>query len=194
MASSRKPGKTRITVQIGTKIVSAVHEKLASMHIKRDAYLNDLLKGEIEELAKEIQFRNTDEVRRALAGRIAESTKVTLELDEDVSRRIDEVLRERNIARDAFLTRVYLFLFAPVAVLDVLGVGFEANPPVASESLNAAAELLNDPFFPIRTANSNQLYSLVIGNSDKHLRTLNCAVSEEKWHEINVPDDLIALF
>ena len=48
--------KTKITVRIWPRVMSRVNERLRDMHIKRDSYLNSLLKDEIENLANEIEF------------------------------------------------------------------------------------------------------------------------------------------
>ena len=52
-------------VQIWSVLAKAIHNKqFKELHIKRDGYLNDLFTREIEALADEVTFRNSDALGR----------------------------------------------------------------------------------------------------------------------------------
>ena len=89
-------------VQLWGPLAKAIDRDFKALNIKRDRYLNDLFRSEIEELAKEVSFRNSDAVRaRMQEQKIPDRVKLTIELDEEVIERIDAVLAEKNIPRDS---------------------------------------------------------------------------------------------
>jgi hypothetical protein len=194
----RKPGKKRIMVQLWGSLATAIDRNLKSLHLKRDSYLNELFASEIERLAEEITFRNSDAVRERLRNRaLPNKVKVNLELDEKLVNRIDEVLRERNIPRDSFVNRVLFFLVAKEPHLRSLGVDYEHDWKAGAKPLQDARGFLQDPFFHIRCANDDQFYSIAWfrdgawGKDGPNLFALNTAISDEDWADLNAPDPLL---
>jgi hypothetical protein len=188
MINTRKPGKKRIMVQLWGAIAEAIERDFKSLHIKRDSYLNDLLGQEIENLASEVTFRNLDEVRERIQNRkLPDRKKLTLELDEAVVKRIDEVLKEKNIYRDSFVNRVLFFLVANESHLNYLDIDYERKSQVSAKPLADASYLLSDPFFHIRSCNENKFYTLSrfqdgpFGTNGSNLFALNVVISDEDW-------------
>jgi hypothetical protein len=81
--TTRKPGKKRIMVQLWGTLAKAINRDFKALNLKRDRYLNDLLTQEIEELAREVNFRNSNEVRTRLQEqKLPNRVPLTIELDE----------------------------------------------------------------------------------------------------------------
>lgn len=186
--NERKPGKSRIMVQLWGALATSINKHFKDMHIKRDGYLNDLFTREIEELAQEVTFRNSDEVRQHLRERpLPDRVKLNLELDSTLIKRIDEVLKEKNIPRDSFVNRVLFFLVAKDVHLDFLGVEYEKDSPATAKPLSDAKGFLINPFFHIRSKNDEQFYTLAcfndgpFGKNGPNLFGLNTAISDESW-------------
>lgn len=191
--SSRKPGKKRIMVQVWGALAKAIDRDLKQLHLKRDGYLNDLLKEEIEALAEEVDFRNSDEVRARVQGaRLPERAKMTLELDEALIPRIDEVLKDRNISRDSFINRILFFLVADSQTLVRLNIKHVARPELSGRPLKDALVALYDPFFYVREANDGRFYTIANfreSSFDVNLFALNTAIRPEDWVAMNKPSE-----
>jgi hypothetical protein len=193
-ATTRKPGKKRIMVQLWETLAKAIDRDFKALNLKRDRYLNDLFGKEIEELAKEVGFRNSDAVRARLQEqKLPNRVPLTVELDETLVKRIDEVLNERNIPRDSFVNRVLFFLVAKQSMLERLGIEFERRGlPVSAKPLADALGYLYDPFFHIRSANNGLFYTLScfhassFGSKGPNLFALNVAIDEHTWELMNL--------
>jgi hypothetical protein len=186
--NERKPGKSRIMVQLWGTLAKSIDKHFKEMHIKRDGYLNDLLTLEIERLAEEVHFRNPDEVRQRLRDRpLPDRVKLNLELDLTLIDRMNEVLKERNIPRDSFVNRVLFFLVAKDSHLDYLNIDYDKNSPATAKPLSDAKGFLFDPFFHIRGANDEAFYAMPwfadapFGKNGPNLFGLNTAINEETW-------------
>lgn len=170
------------------------------MHIKRDGYLNDLFRSEIEEVDREVTFRNSDEVRKRIQGqKLPDRVKLTLELDETLIKRMNAVLNAKNIPRDSFVNRVLFFLVAKKPLLDRLDIAYERHGDVSAKPLADAMGFLYDPFFHIRQANDGKFYTIAcfaeasFGPSGPNLFALNTAISNDEWAALSTSgDDLLA--
>lgn len=189
---TRKPGKKRIMVQVWGTLAQAIDRDLKALHLKRDGYLNDLFTREIEELAEEVTFRNSDAVRaRQQEQKLPDRVKLTLELDETLIKRIDTVLKERNIPRDSFVNRVLFFLVAKESHLGQIGIDYEPEGQVSAKPLADAGGYLYQPFSHIRDANDGRFYTLAcfrehsFGEGWPNLFALNTAISDADWDEMN---------
>lgn len=187
-----KPGKKRIMVQVWGKIEEALRRDFRELHLKRDPYLNTLLANEIENLEREVQVANSEEVYRRLADRpLPDRHKLTLELDEQLVKRIGRVLERRRIPRDSFINRVLFFLLARDQHLAALGIDFERSTRIAGKPLDDAWAFLNDPFYAIRTRNHDRFYTIAcfndgpFGINGPNLFGLNTAIGEEDWILMN---------
>lgn len=175
-------------VQLWGTLATSINKHFKEMHIKRDGYLNDLFTREIEELAREVTFRNSNQVRQHFREHpLPNRVKLNLELDSTLIERMDEVLKQKNIPRDSFVNRVLFFLVAKDAHLDYLGVEYDKNSPATAKPLSDAKGFLLNPFFHIRSKNDEQFYTLVcfndepFGKNGPNLFSLNTAISDESW-------------
>lgn len=188
-----KPGKKKVMVQLWGAIYKAINRDFRALHIKRDAYLNDLLSREIEDLEKEVTFRNSSEVFSRLTARpLPDRAKLTIELDETLIHRINSVLKDKNIPRDSFINRVLFFLLARDSHLSALGIDYERKTRIEGKPLDDARNFLHDPFYPIRVENSDKFYTIPcfqdgpFGRNGPNLFALNTAISDEDWALMNI--------
>lgn len=189
-----KETKTKMLVQVWDVLARAIKRDLRSLHITRDAYLNALLAREIEELAREVEFRTPNDahqhIKRRLRGLNRE--RMTIAVDRDVAQRIRQILEEKNISRDAFVNRILFFLVAKPAHLKRLGFEYERQQEVEVKPLGDAWTFLHDPFANIRMSNGDALYTLRIPDEPPaqnwpNLFGLNCAIDAESWGLISTP-------
>lgn len=104
----------KILVKLWEPAIKALREKTDAACMKRDAYLDKVLRREAENLRAEVSSRNSDEARDHIArelGMLGSTLKPTnLLLAEETVTLIAAACDERNIPRDAFVNRVILFL------------------------------------------------------------------------------------
>ena len=186
--NQRKHGKKRIMVQLWRKLDDSITRNFRALHLKRDAYLNDLLSLEIERLDQEVTFRNSDDVRKRIRDRpLPDRIKRNLDLDIELIDRMETVLAEKNISRDSFINRVLFFLLAKDAHLDYLGIEYEKESPATAKPLQDAKGFLLNPFFHIRSKNDESFYTLAcfpdspFGKNGPILFALNTAISDADW-------------
>ena len=196
-----KAGKAKIMVQVWEPIAQGLDRRLRALHIRRDAFLNDLLEHEVEELEKEMGFRNEDEVRRYLDAAIAglpNRRKLTLTISEEVIQRLDQVLKEKNVPRDSFINRILFFLLAKPSHLEIFGLNFNRRIDSEITPLADAGGSLYDPFFNIRSSNDGLFYTIPcfpdspLGKKWPNLFGLNCAVEEQFWKIMRGEIDILA--
>lgn len=182
-------------VQIWEPILGALTRDFRLLHVRRDPYLNDLFRSEIQKLAEEVSFKNTDAVvERLLSRRLPDRVKKTLELDADVVSNMDQILAGRNIPRDSFVNCVLFFLLAKTNHLNALGIEFDTDSKNEGKPLDEVRAFLLDPFWHIRSANNGSFYTLVPFPDSSwgrfpNLFSLNTAISEDEWFLLNVNYD-----
>jgi hypothetical protein len=192
----REINRTKILVQPNAVIVDVLCQKLKLLHHNRDAYLNDILSREIEQVLKEVTAANSIEARKKIdASKFLNRKKLTMTLDTVVADRIAGVLDEKNISRDSFFNRIFFFMVASNSTLDKLGIKYKSKsePHVGSSGLNV--DPFADPFAHIRDANSGCFYTLkpfpdhVLSPSIPNLFALNVAINETDWKLMNPRDE-----
>jgi len=175
-------------VQLWGPNFDRIDQQFNALHIKRDSYLNALLSQEIERLFVEVSFRNSDAVHARLKKRkLPDRKRITLQLDEALVRRIDEVLECKNISRDGFLDSLLFFLLAKGELLERLSIKFDRRLEATASPLEHARALLSDPLSHIRKANNGKFYTLVhfadspIISEGPNLFAFNVAISDQAW-------------
>lgn len=180
--------KTRVTLQIWEPMAVRLEEKLQKLFIKRDSYLNELFKREIERLDEEFQMKskeyneplkNTEAGFLVLkrTGALLTRTKMNIFLNKDVALRMDEILGKYNIPRDSFCNRIIahlchpqlsLFLLRDYMKKDESNKSFdylqelknELKDLAISNIFDSAYERLLNPFSYIRESNNNEFYTI----------------------------------
>ena len=109
-----KKGK-KILVNICTPLKRVFMNKLDDACLKRDAYLDLILRHEAEKLDEEVPNRNSDAVRNYIAEQVnglPQLRPVNLSLSVETAELITTVCDRKNTPRDAFINRVILLLLA----------------------------------------------------------------------------------
>jgi hypothetical protein len=186
--------KTKVNVRMWPQVTQALHRDLRDIPVRRDGFLNALLTREIERLAEEVHFRTPDEARARIKSLFRElkPEPLTIVLDRTLVARIDQVLRERNISRNAFINRVLFFLVAKPQHLKLLDLAFDWRVETLVKPLEEIWSNLTDPFFNLRSANGEKFYSLFIQEERiaadwPSLFGLNCAINPDDWQFFNSP-------
>ena len=146
--------KTKMMVSIWTLPLQRFNEKMRSLGLRRDSYLNKIIGSETEELRKELPNRNSDDAKAYLLDqlKLLPRTQVSILLEKAVYEEMEAALAEKNVARDCFINRLVFFLVADPA-LKALGINVRNSrrQDISVNPLEAARGFLHDPFFDIRT-------------------------------------------
>lgn len=120
--AEKTENKSKVLVNVYEPVMAILKHKLDAACLKRDAYLDKALHIEAGFLREEVKMPNSDEAKSYITDNLKQlklkplnmllSTK-TVEL-------INEVCKEKNIPRDAFINRVFLLLIASDSVIDAL--------------------------------------------------------------------------
>lgn len=151
---------TKITVKIWEQQLAAFDQGIDALFIKRDAFLNHMIKVETSHLAKDLGARRLSPLgNRYIAGELKRlGTKpVNIVVDKATANDLNEVVSATNIVRDAFVNRLILLLRAPDALLKFweLPLNVRAGDAVDSPStspLKLIKEVYGDPLYYLRDA------------------------------------------
>ena len=117
--------ETKITVKLYSALApTAVAGQLEGLFLKRDAFLNHMIRIETPRLAEEMEgFSVSPKARRYIAGELKRMGVVPINVvvDKDVAAALNDVVDHTNMVRDAFMNRLILFLRSSEAILKRLG-------------------------------------------------------------------------
>lgn len=164
MKSNKRTGRSgKIMVRAWPVVLDDLDKRVEAVCLRRDAFLERVISREVEFLSKEVRIPNSDAARRCIEDNLnlLDCRSVNLTLTEPTVTRMEEVCREKNIPRDAFINRVLLCLVAPPSVLDVIFHVRELKEEVLEEwetpglsslwsPLRTMAEFVEDPFWFVR--------------------------------------------
>ncbi len=153
----------KIMVSASTLVLEAFDRRVEAVCLRRDAFLERVISNEVEFLSKEVKIPNSEAARRCIEDNLnlLDRRPLNLTLTKSTVGRMEEVCREKNIPRDAFINRILLCLVAPPAVLHaIFGVhelkeavleGWE-TPGFSSlwSPLRTMEEFVDDPFWFVR--------------------------------------------
>lgn len=114
--------KTKILVKVYEPLIAIMQHKIDAACLKRDAYLDKALRVETEFLRKEIATPNSDKAKNYIASQLSDLKlkPLNLLLSTETVDLINEVCKEKNVPRDAFLNRFFLLLIASDTILTAL--------------------------------------------------------------------------
>lgn len=155
--------KTKILVNLWEPLVAALRHKIDAACLKRDDYLDHVLRHEAGMVVKEVGGRNSDEVRAYIAQNLnlLRRKQVNLNLSEETVQAINEACQRVNMPRDAFINRVVLLLVSQKpffkrllteidwdwAESEVVASYYDYFDPVLDCTLTAIGEMVtSDPF------------------------------------------------
>jgi hypothetical protein len=120
--ATKEINKTKILVKVHEPLIAILQHKIDAACLKRDAYLDKALRIEAQYLRLEIKTPNSDKAKNFIAAQLSELKlkPLNLLLSTETVDLINEVCKEKNVPRDAFMNRFFLLLIASDAVLTAL--------------------------------------------------------------------------
>lgn len=120
--ATKEINKTKILVKVHEPLIKMLQHKIDAACLKRDAYLDKALRVEAEFLRKEIATPNSDKAKNYIAAQLSDLKlkPLNLLLSTETVDLINEVCKEKNVPRDAFMNRFFLLLIASDTILSAL--------------------------------------------------------------------------
>jgi len=185
--------KTKITVKVSETLLKSFNQKLEDCFIKRDAFLNHMIKLETEHLAKDLKgLRMSNPARRYISGELQRlGTKtINVVVDKETAEKLNSIINESNMVRDSFINRLILLLNASDSLLEALDLPTEINDrsllnsgSMSTSPMNGISTIVYDPLFYLRIAieeeHEKRLYKFELPNV---LVGMTCFIDD-----INVP-------
>lgn len=150
--------QTKITMTVWEDLFNAFNKKLNGCFIKRDAFLNHIICKELDTLKRGLNGRkNSPAARRYVISELKRlGTKtINVVVDKEIAEKLNKIVKDHNVARDAFINRLLLLLTFPDKALakvfsidlnpyatEVHGADLEMRPKGFGEAL---PNLFNDP-------------------------------------------------
>ena len=155
--------KTKITVKIVASLLQAFDKQLDELHIKRDAFFNSMLLGEIPNLERDLKGKRLSaQAKRHIASALKRlgTKQVNVSIDHATAKALNAVVTKTNIVRDAFVNRLIMFLRSSDVVLKYLELpqfvnssSFEGHvEPMPTSPLKAIEAVHSDPLYYLRVA------------------------------------------
>lgn len=158
----------KILVNLWTDLAKGLKQRTDQACLKRDQYLNLVLRHEAERLEEEVPTRNSEAARAYIAQALSSLPRkpINLMLSEETVQAVNDACERKNLPRDAFIHRVLLFLLlGPRSLDDIIDVDWkwarnrllEQGPDelyklLIPSSLLTIGELVEgDPFWYART-------------------------------------------
>lgn len=173
--------KSKVMVTVLTPVMERLSKKIESLMLRRDSYLNSILNFEIDCLEAEITNSNSEQARVYLLSQLkAMPTKsISITLDKKLIERIDMVCKKINIARDCWINRVLFFLAAEGKHLTALGIDAPPHESLSTNPLDAASELIFDPFHDCRVWMEKQEIKFYEWSFPKQLVGMRCFIDDQ---------------
>jgi hypothetical protein len=163
--------QTKMTVKVFSGMQVAFNAQMQRLPIKRDAFLNSVIRTETSRLSQAMQGKRlSSKVNRYISGQLARlgTTTVNIVVDKDVADALNAVVRESNIVRDAFMNRLIAFLRSSDSLLKYLGLPLEhtagkigkwivVDPIAPTSPMKTLEEVFSDPLYVLHES-AKQLY------------------------------------
>ena len=154
---------TKITVKIQKELHAGFNRQIDRLHIKRDAFLNHMIRTEIPHLRADLEGkRQSNAARHYIAGSLKRlgTDKVNLQVEKATAEMLNEAVSNANMVRDAFINRLILFLRSREWLLEILELPKLAAysefggwvEPMPTSPLSAMEAVYADPMFYLRVA------------------------------------------
>lgn len=154
--------KQKVSFRISEILLAKFNKEILELPLARDQFLNNLIKIECEYLAKELEGKRlADEAKVFIADQLKSMEKgtrpVSVMLDVEVAERLNIIVKNANIVRDAFVNRVIYFFLMTDKLQRYLGLdryvscdsnNFDERIPISPIKL--IEEALAAPFHYLR--------------------------------------------
>lgn len=186
-----KHEQTKITIKVYEPLIYALNKRLQSNFIKRDSFLNHMIKLETPQLERDMKgLKLSNSTRRYISGELKRLGTKTLNVvvDKETSEKLKKVVVKTNIVRDSFINRLILLLLPPETILQYLGIPTQTTDDIyfgyddiSTIPLKGINTILTDPLFYLRTAieytSDEGIYSLSL---PKNLVGMSCYLENKE--------------
>lgn len=161
--------KTKITAKIFLPLINNFNEQLSALHIKRDSFLNSMLKSEIKYLAAEMKDKKlSKKAKQYISGELKRMGTDKLEtvnivVDKDLADELNRIVESSNLVRDAFINRLILLLRSSDEFLSFM----ELPISLSASDFNAAEYMACSPLKTIESVMTDPLYYLRIAADER---------------------------
>jgi hypothetical protein len=163
--------QTKITAKIYKPLHIAFGKQINSLYLKRDAFLNNMIKEETKYLAEDLGGKRLSSyAKKYIAGELKQigkvgTVQVNIVVEQSTADALNKVVKDSNLVRDAFLNRLILLLLSPPNLLKYLelpevinGSSFEnCVEPMPTSPLVSIQSVLDDPLYYLREAAAERL-------------------------------------
>ncbi len=154
---------TKITVKLYAPLLAAFDRDIEALFLKRDAFLNSMIKGEVQHLAADLGDKKLSaKAKRYIAGELKRlgTTTVNIVVEKSTAEALNAVVDKTNMVRDAFLNRLIMFLRSSREILRYLDLpenvglfAFQSSvEPMPTSPMRAIEAVHSDPFYYLRVA------------------------------------------
>lgn len=178
--------KTKITFQLHVETLNKLNYQLKELFIKRDDFLNHLIKTEAQQISEDLTGRRQSEVARKFIvskykelrkqfketkDTCKEFKKVNVVVDKQVADLLNEIVRKSNLVRDSVINRIILMACAEDFLLEYLDLqafltGSSTYERYIAETMPTA------PLMAIKRLYEDPLYYLKLAAEDRHQKSL----------------------
>jgi len=155
--------QTKITVKIYEPLLRDFDRQIEKLFIKRDAFLNAMLREELQHLAHDMEGKRlTPITKRYIAGELKRmgTTPVNVVVDKATADALNAIVETSNLVRDAFVNRLIMLLRSSSPLLRylelpeyIIGSVFESYvEPMPVSPMRAMESVHADPLFYLRIA------------------------------------------
>jgi hypothetical protein len=159
---------TKITFKIYKPLLADFEKQIRAAFIKRDAFINHMIKTETQKLSVELGANVLSKKARLFISRELQKlgTKtINVVVDKSTAEELNKAVKKHNLVRDAFLNRLVMFLLSRDRLLQYLGLPNEIMhqefesclESLPTSPLGAIRSINGDPFFYLRVASFERL-------------------------------------
>lgn len=155
---------TKISIRLNVKLLQTLNKQVDACFMKRDKFVAHLISTQIADIRTAfIGKRLSNKAYKYISGEIKRSgwRLVNLEIDKDIADRLNAVVKEFNLVRDALLNRMIFFTVAGAAAYTRIGIPSQLENVLNNSDyllslpispLKAYRELMADPLFYVKEA------------------------------------------
>lgn len=154
---------TKMTVKVYDKLMENFNRQVGALYLMRDAFLNHMIRVETSHLAEDLTGkRQSPAARKYIAGSLKRlgTTTVNIVVEKETADRLNKVVEETNLVRDAFINRLIVFLRSSGFLMKFLELPefityseFKSfMEPMPTSPMKAIEAVHADPFYYLRTA------------------------------------------
>ena len=187
--------ETKITAKFFKPMYDDFDRQLYRLMFKRDAFMDKMIEQELSALRADLAGKRlsakanayiSGELKKLGGRKVPPLHPVSIKLRKSTAQALEEIVRESNLVRDAFLNRLVMFLRSSDRLLTKLGMATAINDVPGAQTMPTSPmkvleEVLADPFFYLRADCRNQhgcgLYALKL---PKELHAFSCYLADDE--------------